>query len=156
MDLNLPDSMGLRTVEQVHACNPNIPIVVLTGEDADELALQTVQAGAEDYICKRDLEPKLLLRTIRYAIERVGRRTTDEKLRQSELRYRVLFQESPDGVLLLDPLTSQPLDFNEAACRQLGYTREEFSHLRISDYEARERPEEIQSHIERDSAGRAS
>ena len=148
LDLNLPDSVGLRTVEQVHACNPNVPIVVLTGEDADELALQTVQAGAEDYICKRDLEPNLLLRTIRYAIERAGRRTTDEKLRQSELRYHVLFQESPDAVLLLDPVTSQPLDFNEAACRQLGYTREEFGHLRISDYEARETSEKIESHIE--------
>ena len=45
-------------------------------------------------------------------------------------------------------MTSQPLDFNDAACRQLGYTREEFSHLRISDYEAREMPENIQSHIE--------
>ncbi len=65
LDLNLPDSVGLRTVEQVHASDPNVPIVVLTGEDADELALQVVQAGAEDYICKSKLEPNLLLRTIR-------------------------------------------------------------------------------------------
>ena len=148
LDLNLPDSVGLRTVEQVHACQPNVPIVVLTGEDSDELALHVVQARAEDYICKNDLEPKLLLRTIRYAIERAGRRTTDEKLRQSELRYRALFQESPDGVLLLDPLTSQSLDFNDAACRHLGYTREEFGRLCIADYEVRETPENIQAHIE--------
>jgi len=57
LDLNLPDSMGLSTVEQVHACNPNVPVVVLTGEDADELALQAVQAGAEDYICKSEWNP---------------------------------------------------------------------------------------------------
>jgi PAS domain S-box-containing protein len=148
LDLNLPDSVGLGTVDHVHACDPNVPIVVLTGEDADDLALQAVKAGAEDYICKSELEPKLLLRTIRYAIERAGRRRTDEKLRQSELRYRALFEESPDGVLLLDPLTSLPLDFNNAACRQLGYTREEFGRLRISDYEAHETPEETQAHID--------
>ena len=72
LDMNLPDSVGVRTVVQVHACYPSVPIVVLTGEDAEELALQAVKAGADDYICKSELEPKLLLRTIRYAIERAG------------------------------------------------------------------------------------
>ena len=88
LDLNLPDSVGLITVNQVHACKPDVPIVVLTGEDADELALQAVRAGAEDYLSKSELEPKLLLRSIRYAIERSGHRRTDEKLRQSETQSR--------------------------------------------------------------------
>ena len=65
-----------------------MPIVVLTGEEADELALQAVKAGAEDYICKSELEPKLLLRTIRYAIERAAQRRTEEKLGQMERDYR--------------------------------------------------------------------
>jgi len=101
LDLNLPDSMGSGTVGQVHACNPDVPIVVLTGgngEDSDEVALQAVQAGAEDYVSKSELEPKLLLRTIRYAIERAGHRRADQEYRdraekttrESERRYRDL------------------------------------------------------------------
>jgi len=50
--------------------------------------------------------------------------------------YYELFESSPDGVLLIDPDTQQAIEFNDAACRQLGYTREEFRDLRISDYEA--------------------
>ncbi len=98
LDLNLPDSMGLATVGQLHARHPDVPIVVLTGEEADDLALQAVQAGAEDYIPKTELEPKLLLRTIRYAIERAVHRRADREFkdraerttRESERRYRDL------------------------------------------------------------------
>ena len=98
LDLNLPDSMGLGTVEQVHACHPKVPIVVLTGEDAEGLALQAVQAGAEDYLSKSELDPKLLLRMIRYAIERAGHRRADQEYRdraekttgENERRYREL------------------------------------------------------------------
>ena len=96
LDLNLPDSSSLETLTRVHDRNPNVPIVVLTGENADELALQAVKAGAEDYLAKEDLEPKLLVRTIRYAIERAEHRRADQEYRnceekttrESEQRYR--------------------------------------------------------------------
>lgn len=101
VDLNLPDSLGVDTVAQVHACNPRIPIVVLTGSDDKQTALDAVRAGADDYLCKRDLEPTLLVRTIRYAIERAAHRQAEaafladqarskEVLRKSEERYRRL------------------------------------------------------------------
>ena len=84
----------------------------------------------------------------RYVIEQAEELATDENLSQLERRYRAIFQGSPDGILLLDPASSLPLDFNDAACRQLGYTREEFGCLRICDYEARETPAETQTHID--------
>jgi PAS domain S-box-containing protein len=62
--------------------------------------------------------------------------------------YRELFESSPDGVLLVDPDTQQAIEFNDAACRQLGYTREEFRDLRISDYEALQTPEEISANLQ--------
>lgn len=106
LDLNLPDSTGLETVVQARERNPHVPIVVLTGDDADELALDAMKAGAEDYLCKSELEPKLLARTIRYAIERAGRRKVDERLTQSlhdsDAKLRGLFENLPDLVLLLD------------------------------------------------------
>ncbi len=149
VDLNLPDSLGVDTVVQVHACNPGIPIVVLTGADDKQTALEAVRAGAEDYLCKRDLEPKLLVRTIRYAVERAWRRHAQEECRDKEKRYRALFEESPDGVVLIDPSTGRAVEFNHAACQCLGYSRDEFTRLSISDYEARETPDEIRRHIEK-------
>lgn len=77
------------------------------------------------------------------------RKQVEEKLRESEIRYRMLFEQSPDGVLIIDPQTITAIEFNETAHRQLGYTREEFKTLRIFDYEAKEKPEETKTHIEK-------
>jgi PAS domain S-box-containing protein len=72
-----------------------------------------------------------------------------QKREEIELRYRTLFEQSPDGVLILDPQTAQPIIFNDAACKQLGYSSEEFSRMHIWDYEARGTSEETKKHIER-------
>jgi PAS domain S-box-containing protein len=60
----------------------------------------------------------------------------EELIRRAEARYRTLFDQSPDGVVMLDPQTTRPLEFSEAAHRQLGYSRADFAGLRLSDYEA--------------------
>jgi PAS domain S-box-containing protein len=65
---------------------------------------------------------------------------------QTNTLYQELFTSSPDGILLIDAETQRVIAFNDAACRQLGYTREEFARLRISDYEASQTPEETASH----------
>ena len=83
----------------------------------------------------------------RYVIEQAERLATDDTS-VSWNAATAFFQGSPDGILLLDPVSSLPLDFNDAACRQLGYDREEFGCLRICDYEARETPAETQTHID--------
>ncbi len=64
-------------------------------------------------------------------------------------RYEGLFALSPDGILLIDAATLRALEFNDAACRQLGYTREEFARLAIPDYEASQSREEIAEHVRR-------
>ncbi|MEA3488381.1 MAG: histidine kinase dimerization/phosphoacceptor domain -containing protein [Euryarchaeota archaeon] len=70
LDLGLPDSSGLDTFITVHAQVPDVPIVMLTGLDDAELAIAAVQEGAQDYLPKNKLDSELLVRTIRYAIER--------------------------------------------------------------------------------------
>ncbi len=70
LDLCLPDSDGLETVAGFRAAAPDIPLVVLTGFDDEELALQAVAAGAQDYLVKDQITIQVLVRTIRYAIER--------------------------------------------------------------------------------------
>ncbi len=77
------------------------------------------------------------------------RKRAEEALREAEMRYRSLFEQSPDGIVILDPQTMKPLEFNETASRQLGYTPEEFARLAVFDYEALETGEETRAHVEK-------
>jgi signal transduction histidine kinase len=70
LDLQLPDSDGLDTVAQFHQAAPNVPIIILTAFDDEELALQAMVQGAQDYLVKDQVTTQLLRRTIRYTIER--------------------------------------------------------------------------------------
>lgn len=70
LDLSLSDSSGFETFSRVHAQSPDIPIVVLTGLDDESVAVKAIQEGAQDYLVKGEVGGDLLLRCIRYAIER--------------------------------------------------------------------------------------
>ncbi|HVL37620.1 MAG TPA: EAL domain-containing protein [Burkholderiales bacterium] len=70
LDLSLPDSLGLETFTRVYAQAPNVPIIVLTGNDDRRLALAAVKAGAQDYLAKGRLDRELLMRAMHYSIER--------------------------------------------------------------------------------------
>jgi len=70
LDLELPDSEGLATFERANAFAPDVPIIVLADRDDLDIAVRTVQGGAQDYLVKGKVDEQLLLRSIRYAIER--------------------------------------------------------------------------------------
>ncbi|MEW6660040.1 MAG: response regulator [Thermodesulfobacteriota bacterium] len=70
LDLGLPESFGLETLERVLEAAPNLPIVVLTGLADEELGIKAVQRGAQDYLLKGQVHMDLLVRSLRYAIER--------------------------------------------------------------------------------------
>ena len=67
LDLSLPDSTGLDTVQAMRAVLPDVPMVVLTGNDDTALALAAVEAGAQDYLVKGQFEHDALGRAIRHA-----------------------------------------------------------------------------------------
>jgi diguanylate cyclase len=70
LDLSLPDAQGLEAVDRVQAFAPDVPIVVLSGLDDEEVALRAVQGGAQDYLIKGRVDDHLVSRSVRYAIER--------------------------------------------------------------------------------------
>jgi PAS domain S-box-containing protein len=72
-----------------------------------------------------------------------------EELREAETRYRTIFEQSPDAILIVDPETALPIEFNDRMHRLLDYSQEQFAKLRVSDYEALESPEETRAHIEK-------
>ncbi len=75
-----------------------------------------------------------------------GRGDSDTKLLETEHRYHTIFEQSPDGILIIST-DGRLIEFNEAAHRQLGYSREEFEKLSISDIDPFQSPEDIQASI---------
>jgi len=70
LDLNLPDSSGIKTFDTVINFAENIPVVLVSGMQDIELSLSLIKEGAQDYITKQDLNSTLLGKTIQFAIER--------------------------------------------------------------------------------------
>ncbi len=70
LDLGLPDSDGLESLARAEAAAPHVPIVVLTGFDDEELGVEAVRKGAQDYLVKGQTTTRLLTRVIRHAVER--------------------------------------------------------------------------------------
>jgi PAS domain S-box-containing protein len=74
------------------------------------------------------------------------RKRLEETLRESETRYRSLFEQAADSIVVFDPKTTKILEFNDAACQRLGYTRDEFAQLRIADLDVIETHADVVSH----------
>ncbi|WP_414754980.1 response regulator [Anabaena sp. CCY 9910] len=92
LDLSLPDSQGIDTFVRANRETNLLPIIVLTGIDDENLALTAMQKGAQDYLVKGQVTGDLLVRSIRYAIER---QRVEKALRHSEERFRVALKNSP-------------------------------------------------------------
>ena len=75
------------------------------------------------------------------------RKRAEAALKEEVIRRHILFDQSPDGIVIIDTQTTRFVEFNTAAHQQLGYSREEFAQLSIGDVEAKETPEETQEHI---------
>jgi two-component system cell cycle sensor histidine kinase/response regulator CckA len=83
LDLNLPDSSGLPTLQHLTSVDPRVPVVVLTGIDDARLARDAVRLGAQDWLTKGSPDPELVVRALRYATER--KRLTDGLIRSQKL-----------------------------------------------------------------------
>jgi len=127
LDLSLPDGHGLDTLTRVCTVAPHVPVLVLTGLDDEYLAIKAVQEGAQDYLIKGQMNSNLLVRALRYAIER---KQAEEALRESEETARALVNATNDSVFLIDT-SGTVLALNEITAKRLGKTVDEMvgSHL---------------------------
>lgn len=93
LDLSLPDSEGLVSVETMVARSPHCPVVVLTGLDDPAVAVEAVERGAQDYLVKNTMTPELVIRAIGYAVARHSAETelmgANERLTSMRAREKI-------------------------------------------------------------------
>jgi PAS domain S-box-containing protein len=114
LDLNLPDSVGLATFSKLQAEFSHIPIIIWTAEEDVELAVSAVSQGAQDYLVKGGISGPLLVRILRYAVER----------KRAEQNFRQLMDSAPVGIILVNK-TGHIVEANAQILRTFGYDREE-------------------------------
>lgn len=136
LDLSLPDSHGLGTVEAVLESAPMTPIIVLTGLADESTALAAMKAGAQDYLAKGQGDGETLRRSIRYSIERMN---TEEERRISGERLRRALMQTIQAVGLTiekrDPYTAghqqRVAELAAAIGRELGFEPERLEGLEL-------------------------
>ena len=120
LDLGLPDSHGLNTLRRVRSAAADLPIVVLTGFEDDDVEIEALREGAQDYLSKGHFDRRLLTRALRYAIER---KRGEEALRRSEESATRLAREN--AVLAeIGRVVSSSLDLSRVFIRFAELARE--------------------------------
>jgi diguanylate cyclase (GGDEF)-like protein/PAS domain S-box-containing protein len=124
LDLTLPDSSGLATVQAGRSAAGALPLIVLTGHNDPEFALQTLEAGAQDYLIKGEFQANDLIRSMRYAMSRAKLEQrlyeADEMMRLSSTVFNTV-----DEALLVSDAGNRIITVNPAFTRVTGYTPEE-------------------------------
>jgi len=97
LDVSLPDTRpgSLDSLTRIKQAAPDLPVILLTGIDDEELAVQAVRQGAQDYLVKQEIDEGLLGRSIRYAIER---KRAEMALHESQERYALAVNGAKDGL----------------------------------------------------------
>jgi len=117
-DLHLPDSDGIETIQSLNRQAPSLPIIVLTGQDDEALADQSIRGGAQDYLRKNELSPYLLNRSLRLARER---KRIEEALREGDETIKALLNATADAAYFID-LDGTYLAMNNAGAERHGKT----------------------------------
>lgn len=121
LDLGLPDSQGVDTLNKLYQSKPEAPVIVLTGLADETVGIQAVKEGAQDYLIKGQVDSRLLVRSVCYAIER---KRVEEALQRSEKLYRLLAENTND--MITRHLPDSTYLYVSSACRILfGYEPEE-------------------------------
>ncbi len=112
LDLGLSETWGLESLQRTRERAPDMPVVVLTGDDDERLAHETFRRGAQDLLVKGRFDPGELRRAVRYAIER---QSAERHTREREAIHRLVTEHASDPILTIDQdgLVAQA---NRAAC----------------------------------------
>jgi two-component system, cell cycle sensor histidine kinase and response regulator CckA len=135
LDLGLPDSAGLQSLRAMRLHSPELPIVVLTAMEDQNTALQALREGAQDYLLKSEISANMLVRTIRFAIER-------KRGEQAHSRLAAIVEGSRDAIIGMD-LDGSVVSWNAAAEQMFGYKLEDVAGRSLSMLVPADAPDEM-------------
>ncbi len=126
LDLELPDSQGTHTLEKLVSYQFNVPIIVVSGAGKEQILVQTVQLGAQDFLPKDQLNKLLLVKSILYSIEKRKLQkeieAQNESIRSREKKFRTIAQSSSDGIVVVDS-SLHILFLNSAALKMMHFDK---------------------------------
>ncbi len=121
LDLSLPDADGMETITRTQEQFPELPLVVMTGLDDEATAVKAVRHGAQDYLVKGRGDGHLILRAMRYAVER---KRSEEALREANEKLQAVIDTAPVAIYTLD-FEARVKSWNAAAERMFLFTEAE-------------------------------
>jgi len=124
-DYDLPSFDGLSALKIAKRNYPDIPFIFVSGAIGEELAIELMKNGATDYVLKDRLERLIpsIKRAFNERKEKIKRQNTEKKLRESEEKYRRLFEQSNDAIFIHN-IYGMIIDLNECACHILSNKKE--------------------------------
>jgi len=166
LDILMPGINGFETCRRLKM-NPEtskIPVIFLSALSDTLDKLKGFEAGGVDYITKpfnaeevlARVATHLSLKKLQLELEKTNeilkneiknKQRTESKLRESEQRYKAIFEQAGDPIVIIDPETGRFENFNSKAYKSLHYSLKEFKNLSISDIDSEKNKEDIKNHI---------
>lgn len=133
--LDVSENGKEKILSEIRTFSQQAPVILLVSNTNKAIGFKSLSFGASDYLIKEELSALQLHKSITYSIER---EKNLRKLRESEEKYKGLFQSSPMPKWIYDSETLAFLNVNDAAIKLYGYTREEFMQMTIVDIRPKE------------------
>lgn len=134
-DYSLPQFSALEAFELLREQKVTTPVILVTGSQSEEVAVDCMKQGADDYILKQSLTrlPAAISNVLEKTKNRELKEQAEKAMRKSEEKFRLLFHHNPLPMFVYDIESMRFLEMNNAAVDHYGFSREEFSHMWITD-----------------------
>ncbi|MEO7659084.1 MAG: PAS domain S-box protein, partial [Pyrinomonadaceae bacterium] len=148
-DYSMPRFSAVAALKVLRESGLDIPFIIISGTIGEEIAVEALLSGANDYIPKGNLARLVpaIERELEQAVNRREKRQAEEARRQSDERYRALFEYAPDGIIISGP-DDYYIDANASMCQMLGYDHQELVGMHAKDIVIRSEARELDSEFE--------
>jgi PAS domain S-box-containing protein len=148
-DFSMPHFEGMEALAIARQSYSDIPFIFVSGSIGEEHAIRALKNGATDYVLKSNLIrlPAAVEKAIQEAQGRQARQALEQELRESEKRYRALFDSNPHPMWVYDIETLCFLAVNDTAVARYGFSREEFLVMTIKDIRPEKERRRLQEHV---------
>jgi len=154
-DNTLPSFDGLSALSIAREKLPDAPFIFVSGTIGEEQAIESLKHGAMDYVLKTNLSKLVpaVKRALNEVKERIERKQTEQSLKESEERFRAVFDTANDGILVALTADKKFYLANKAICRMLGYGMDEIKNIGVADIHPKNDLPYVISQFERQMRG---